>query len=551
MKLRKLFFIILITCAILPVILLSALFLPSSYIRDKKLIMDNLATASKIYANSLDAFFDTSKADVLVTFHGPAIQSFIMDHINGRPTSQKKIDTILNVFNIRLKSTKSIRSILLIDSDGKILLHTNRSRIGHITKIPGLTFQKIYNTKGQKSYLISDVFDLKSAYKEPVFIVASPIFIKGGFEGAMIFMISTNYLDNIVAQRGFFSAFKSASITVLDSSSRIAATNNPYLKGFSKLNKIDKDDNFKEKIAQIHNAGHSNGIIEYRIAGVDRFAYYSDIVVTGWVILCSVDSSELLRPLYSSIKWNVSFMFVLLFVVIIIFFKVIKHFIGPIDQLLDAIHRLRAGDSNARFEYDKNDEFGEIADAFNQLVTASQIILEKERYKSAILLNKSSHDQMTGILNKTTTEELVSECISSYGKHDSHALMILDIDAFKNINDTYGHQTGDLTLTEIARGLRSIFRDSDIVGRIGGDEFMVFMKNIKSLDTVKEKAGEIVIMSHKVGKSIDKLDSLGVSVGCCLYPQDGLSFDELYAAADKALYITKKNGKNGYTIWDS
>lgn len=60
---------------------------------------------------------------------------------------------------------------------------------------------------------------------------------------------------------------------MLDSSSRIAATNNPYLKGFSKLNKIDKDDNFKEKIAQIHNAGHSNGIIEYRIAGVDRVAY--------------------------------------------------------------------------------------------------------------------------------------------------------------------------------------------------------------------------------------------------------------------------------------
>ncbi len=551
MKLRKLFFIVLIACAIFPVILLSALFLSSSYIRDKNLITDNLATASKIYANSLDSFFDTSKADVLVTFHGPAIQGFILDHISGKLTSQEKINTILSVFDTRLQSTKSLRAIFLIDTDGKILLHTNRARIGHFTKIPGLTFQKIYNIRGKKSYLISDVFDLKAAYDEPVFIVASPIFIQGRFEGAMIFMLSTNYLNDLVAQKGFFSTFKSASITVLDSSGRIAATNNPYLKGLVRLKKIAEDDNFKERIAGIHNAQNSSGIIEYKIAGVDRIAYYSNIADTGWIILCSVNSSELLQPLYSYMKWNISFVFILLLVVIIIFFKVIKHFTGPIDRLIDTIHRIHGGDRNARFEYDKKDEFGEIADAFNQLVNAAHLILDNERYKSAILLDKSSHDQTTGILNKATTEELISECISGYGKHGYHALIIFDIDVFKHINDTYGHQTGDVTLVKIAEGLREIFRDTDIIGRVGGDEFMVFLKNIKSIDALKEKAEELVTMSHRVGKSIEKLDRLSVSVGCCRYPQDGLNFEELYAAADKALYITKENGKDGYTVLNS
>lgn len=80
---------------------------------------------------------------------------------------------------------------------------------------------------------------------------------------------------------------------------------------------------------------------------------------------------------------------------------------------------------------------------------------------------------------------------------------------------------------------------------------MVFLKNIKSIDALKEKAEELVTMSHRVGKSIEKLDRLSVSVGCCRYPQDGLNFEELYAAADKALYITKENGKDGYTVLNS
>ncbi len=551
MKLRKLFFIILITCAIIPVILLSGLFFSSSYIRDKKLIIANLDTASKIYANNIDTFFNTRKADASITINGPVLQSFIYDHISGKPSSQEKINTILSVFDARLKSTPSLRAIILVDTDGKILLHTNRSRIGQTTQIPGLTFQEICNSEGNKPYLISDVFDLKIAFDEPLFTLAIPIITQKHFEGAMIFMISTNYLNDLVAQKGFFSTFKSASITVLDSSGRIAATNNPYLKGLVRLKKIAEDDNFKERIAGIHNAQNSSGIIEYKIAGVDRIAYYSNIADTGWIILCSVNSSELLQPLYSYMKWNISFVFILLLVVIIIFFKVIKHFTGPIDRLIDTIHRIHGGDRNARFEYDKKDEFGEIADAFNQLVNAAHLILDNERYKSAILLDKSSHDQTTGILNKATTEELISECISGYGKHGYHALIIFDIDVFKHINDTYGHQTGDVTLVKIAEGLREIFRDTDIIGRVGGDEFMVFLKNIKSIDTLKEKAEEIVMMSHLVGKSIEKLDRLSVSVGCCRYPQDGLSFEELYAAADKALYVTKENGKDGYTVLNS
>ena len=135
---------------------------------------------------------------------------------------------------------------------------------------------------------------------------------------------------------------------------------------------------------------------------------------------------------------------------------------------------------------------------------------------------------------------------SRFNKSISHDEFMNDIDNFKLLNDTYGHQAGDRFLIEFADYLKRNFRDSDVIGRIGGDEFFVFTKNIIDDDMIDGKARNILEIIHNVG---DKYAGVGIggSIGISVYPKDGTSLEELYSKADEALYRAKKSGKNRYS----
>ncbi len=160
----------------------------------------------------------------------------------------------------------------------------------------------------------------------------------------------------------------------------------------------------------------------------------------------------------------------------------------------------------------------------------------------------SQTDLLTNCLNKITTENLVKNIIDK-NKNASHAMFIFDIDNFKIINDTLGHQIGDIALIEIAKHLHTYFRDGDIIGRIGGDEFIVFLKNIDDIEIIISKAEIISAAFRKTYLGEDFSHKLSGSIGIALYPNDGTSYEELYSAADKALYQSKIKGKNCFTFY--
>ncbi|MFI3207846.1 MAG: diguanylate cyclase [Eubacteriales bacterium] len=157
------------------------------------------------------------------------------------------------------------------------------------------------------------------------------------------------------------------------------------------------------------------------------------------------------------------------------------------------------------------------------------------------------YDELTGCLRKKTFEEYSSGYIKNYGIES--AIFIIDVDNFKDINDNFGHQYGDIVLKNIGDGLRKIFRDSDYIGRIGGDEFMVFLKNISDVDIIEEKAElvlELVNNSHTA--LIDGVPP-SCSLGIARFPLDGVAFEEIYDKADQALYHAKDLGKNRYSFY--
>ncbi len=164
------------------------------------------------------------------------------------------------------------------------------------------------------------------------------------------------------------------------------------------------------------------------------------------------------------------------------------------------------------------------------------------------LRHKAEHDEMTGLISKTHFDKRVNNFLRA--NPYNNALLIIDIDKFKQINDNFGHRFGDTVLIDVSDKLKSVTADSDFVGRIGGDEFGIFLKNIPNADIALEIADNIrkkLICSYSKNNSSF---SLSVSIGVAFTAKSELTYRKTYELADKALYVAKNNGRNQIAILD-
>lgn len=160
-------------------------------------------------------------------------------------------------------------------------------------------------------------------------------------------------------------------------------------------------------------------------------------------------------------------------------------------------------------------------------------------------------DCLTSCLNKSAFEKLVEEELcSNDGKHE-YAMIIIDLDNFKVINDNLGHPFGDAVLKEAGHTLNQIFCAGEYLGRIGGDEFMIFMRCEDNMQVLERRAEQVVEAFTKDYQGTTRTYHTTVSMGIAICPKDGTDFDTLYKHADMALYHMKSQGKNGYAFYHS
>lgn len=157
------------------------------------------------------------------------------------------------------------------------------------------------------------------------------------------------------------------------------------------------------------------------------------------------------------------------------------------------------------------------------------------------LKREAMEDSLTGIFNRKGAISRIEECLSC---RQPGAILLMDIDNFKQLNDTYGHQTGDQVLILLADLLRSHSRKGDVVSRIGGDEFLLFLPGFTRQDLLEKRAEEICSSFREAGARYDKV-ALSISIGIAV--SDGNSdFDHLFKEADDRLYAVKKSGKGSF-----
>ncbi|MDP2562226.1 GGDEF domain-containing protein [Psychrobium sp. 1_MG-2023] len=164
----------------------------------------------------------------------------------------------------------------------------------------------------------------------------------------------------------------------------------------------------------------------------------------------------------------------------------------------------------------------------------------------------AGYDELTGLATfRLMRKQWQQACLRAQRHQRKAAIMFVDLDNFKSVNDYFGHDAGDHCLRVIAKRTTGLLRGNDMVARIGGDEFLVILEDIDHIEDVKELSTKLI---DKLSQSISFNDhhfSVGCSIGIALYPEHGVDVDTLRNLADKAMYCAKDNGKNQFAIFST
>lgn len=190
-------------------------------------------------------------------------------------------------------------------------------------------------------------------------------------------------------------------------------------------------------------------------------------------------------------------------------------------------------------------------DMLNRPIKAVGVIIDinADKKRQQKLLEQAQRDPLTNLYNKTAIQELVEErMLSSVGK-ESHVLMIIDVDDFKQVNDIYGHLCGDSLLIDVASTLKRQLRSDDLVARIGGDEFLAYLPGVTGEIQAVQKAKSLLEALQKI-KAAEDAPNISCSIGVAIFPRDADDYFSLFKCADMALYHTKENGKSGFSLYN-
>jgi len=221
----------------------------------------------------------------------------------------------------------------------------------------------------------------------------------------------------------------------------------------------------------------------------------------------------------------------------------IRRALEPLERLTEGTRRLARGDAGARVDIRRDDELGVLADAFNDM--AGQL---EER--EAQLVFRAVHDDLTGLTNRFGLHQELESLLRGPGRVPELAVMFVDLDRFKDVNDRHGHAIGDEVLRQAAKRLRSVLGEARLVARKGGDEFVAVFAGASAEARAREAGGRIVAALGRPFETPGGHHACGASVGIALCPAHASGMLELLRCADIALYESKNAGRGRATLFD-
>jgi diguanylate cyclase (GGDEF)-like protein len=234
----------------------------------------------------------------------------------------------------------------------------------------------------------------------------------------------------------------------------------------------------------------------------------------------------------------------------------------PLRKLTQGANKFSVGDLDHTIEIKKKNELGNLAKVLNKMASNlkrytldlknANLLLEQRVEERTQQLNYiASYDTLTGLMNRGSFDLLLKDELTKAKKNNKKlALMLLDLDNFKNINDSFGHSQGDLFLQEVGRRLKAQVRATDTVARLGGDEFCILIKDLETIELLEHKAQLLLDSLTDPIQLQGGNPHVSASIGIAFFPDHAKTSAEFIKAADCAMYTVKRTDKSNYAFYD-
>lgn len=542
MSIQKSLRLSLVLMACLPLIFLTIFTYNLSYKKYMDLATQSTVELAKNYGMGFQSQLNSQIAEVEGLANGTNIQNLVLENYNGVTLGNDSpyYTNVTDLFATASDYAGNNVNYYLYDVNGYYITSSDNTNTDDWQEHMAIPVEDITETKILQCSPLDEIESID---------VVSPIIIKSQIVGLIRANITSRYFGSFIPEDG--SAFIMTNDGgYLFTSTGLTGQRELETQAFNCLNGADNAKDY----------GHLKASSFKNIYG---FCKLSD---SNWLYLIKQQGTQY-QQILATLPITMSITLIIILMIAIWVSRILSaKYTEPIFTLRDNMTDASSGNLDVKCDVASDDEFGDLSRMFNSMMdiisnnykelSASKAALEvseqelKKNY--AHIEQLAYHDGLTGLYNRVAFMKYAYKIFhdASVGA-SKHAIFFIDLDNFKNINDTLGHDYGDLLLKDVSDRMLSCIASDDILARNGGDEFLILKKRFDTVDDLENFASQLVNVVHHPFILNDETAVVSMSVGIAVFPNNGLTVSELIKNADIAMYNAKNSGKNSYRFFDS
>lgn len=542
MSIQKSLRLSLVLMACLPLIFLTIFTYNLSYKKYMDLATQSTVELAKNYGMGFQSQLNSQIAEVEGLANGTNIQNLVLENYNGVTLGNDSpyYTNVTDLFATASDYAGNNVNYYLYDVNGYYITSSDNTNTDDWQEHMAIPVEDITETKILQCSPLDEIESID---------VVSPIIIKSQIVGLIRANITSRYFGSFIPEDG--SAFIMTNDGgYLFTSTGLTGQRELETQAFNCLNGADNAKNY----------GHLKASSFKNIYG---FCKLSD---SNWLYLIKQQGTQY-QQILATLPITMSITLIIILMIAIWVSRILSaKYTEPIFTLRDNMTDASSGNLDVKCDVASDDEFGDLSRMFNSMMdiisnnykelSASKAALEvseqelKKNY--AHIEQLAYHDGLTGLYNRVAFMKYAYKIFhdASVGA-SKHAIFFIDLDNFKNINDTLGHDYGDLLLKDVSDRMLSCIASDDILARNGGDEFLILKNRFDTVDDLENFASQLVNVVHHPFILNDETAMVSMSVGIAVFPNNGLTVSELIKNADIAMYNAKNSGKNSYRFFDS
>ena len=542
MSIQKSLRLSLVLMACLPLIFLTIFTYNLSYKKYMDLATQSTVELAKNYGMGFQSQLNSQIAEVEGLANGANIQNLVLENYNGVTLGNDSpyYTNVTDLFATASDYAGNNVNYYLYDVSGYYITSSDNTNTDDWQEHMAIPVEDITETKILQCSPLDEIESID---------VVSPIIIKSQIVGLIRANITSRYFGSFIPEDG--SAFIMTNDGgYLFTSTGLTGQRELETQAFNCLNGADNAKDY----------GHLKASSFKNIYG---FCKLSD---SNWLYLIKQQGTQY-QQILATLPITMSITLIIILMIAIWVSRILSaKYTEPIFTLRDNMTDASSGNLDVKCDVASDDEFGDLSRMFNSMMdiisnnykelSASKAALEvseqelKKNY--AHIEQLAYHDGLTGLYNRVAFMKYAYDIFHDASVGASrHAIFFIDLDNFKNINDTLGHDYGDLLLKDVSDRMLSCIASDDILARNGGDEFLILKNRFDTVDDLENFASQLVNVVHHPFILNDETAVVSMSVGIAVFPNNGLTVSELIKNADIAMYNAKNSGKNSYRFFDS